>query len=62
MRVLKLLFLAALACVALWLMRRRGERPARAGVGYDDGSSITLEEGSPELERLVAVARRALGT
>ena len=58
----RLLVLAALAGVVVWLLRRRGQRPARAGVGYDDGSSITLAEGSAELERLTAVARRALGT
>jgi hypothetical protein len=32
----------------------------RAVVGFEDGSSVVLEDGAPELERLVATAREAL--
>jgi hypothetical protein len=58
----KLLVLLALAGGVFWLLRRRGAPAPRAAIGYADGSSLTLEPGSPELERLTAAARRALGT
>jgi len=52
----RLLVLAALATAAWWLLRGRGREP-RAVVGYGDGSSLTLEAGTPELERMLELAR-----
>ena len=54
----RLLFLAALAGAVWWLLtRRESGREAGAVVGYGDGSSVALEEGSPELERMLGIAR-----
>lgn len=44
----------------LYLARRREERGERLHVYYDDGSMVTLEQGAPEAERLLALARRGL--
>jgi hypothetical protein len=44
----------------LYLARRREERGERLHVYYDDGSMVTLEQGAPEAERLLALARRAV--
>lgn len=41
-----------------WLGRRRRETGASAVIGYADGTSARLEEGSPELARLLEIARR----
>jgi hypothetical protein len=58
----KLLTLAGLAGLAWWLFGRgRGGAVDRATVGYADGSSVTLEGGSPELERLQQAAREVVG-
>jgi hypothetical protein len=56
------LVLLALAGALLWwiLVRRRGGELPLAALGYDDGSALTLEKGTPELERLVAAAESAL--
>lgn len=54
----KLVFLATLAGAAWWLLsRRRSGREPGVVVGYADGSAVTLEEGSPESERLLGIAR-----
>lgn len=54
----RLLVLAGLAAAAWWLLRGRGRsREPRAVVGYGDGSSVTLDAGSPELERMLELAR-----
>ena len=58
----RLLVLAALAGAVFWLLQRRNASATRAAIGYADGSSLTLEPGSPELERLASAARRALAT
>ena len=56
----RLLSLAALAgLVWLVLRRRRSSGRETATIGYADGSSVTLEAGSPELERLLLIARQA---
>jgi hypothetical protein len=53
----RLLSLAAIGAAVWWLLgRRRASSVSRATIGYADGSSVTLEDGSPELERLVRVA------
>ena len=44
----------------LYLARRSEEHGERLHVYYDDGSMVTLEQGAPEAERLLALARRAL--
>ena len=56
----KLLSLAAIGAAVWWLVARRGKSsPAGATIGYEDGSSVTLAAGSPELERLLAIAVEA---
>jgi hypothetical protein len=44
----------------LYLARRREERGERVHVYYDDGSMVTLEQGAPEADRLLALARSAI--
>jgi hypothetical protein len=58
----RLLLLAALAIGGWWLVRRRRRPEPRAVIGYADGSTIELEPGSAELERMVATARSALAS
>jgi hypothetical protein len=58
----RLLVLAALAVGGWWLVRRRRRPEPKAVIGYADGSTIELEAGSAELERMVATARSALNT
>ena len=54
----RLLALAALGGLAAWFVRhRRAETSsAHVSVGFGDGSSATLADGSPERELLVAAA------
>jgi hypothetical protein len=57
----KALALAGAAWLALRLLRRRGRRERSAVVvGYADGSTIVLEAGSAERDRLLDLARVAL--
>ena len=59
----RLLKLAALVGLAIWVWRTFfGGREAheRASLSYADGSSMVLEPGSPDFERMAAVARRVL--
>lgn len=57
----KLLSLAALGAAVWWLLGRRTKPTAdRITIGYADGSSVTLEAGSPEFDRLVAIAAEAV--
>ena len=53
----------ALGALALWLAAKlRGDATStreRVSVGYADGSSTTLEVGSPERELLLATAAEA---
>ena len=47
--------------VGAWLvLRRRARGHDRVVVGWEDGSEVELSPGSPERERLEAVAGRAL--
>jgi hypothetical protein len=55
-----LALLVLLAGLILYLLRRREQRRERVHLHYDDGSTVTLEQGSPEGERLLALARGAL--
>jgi hypothetical protein len=45
--------------VAAVLLRRRDRRKDRVTVGYEDGSSITLDAGS-DADRLLGIARPVL--
>jgi hypothetical protein len=51
---------AALAAFAAVVARRRRRPHERVTVGFDDGSSLTLESGSPDADRLLAIARPAV--
>jgi hypothetical protein len=54
----RLLLLAGLAGAVWWfLARRESGREVGVLVGYGDGSSVALEAGSPELERMLGIAR-----
>lgn len=53
--------LGIVAALAWWLWRRRrAESTGAVTVGYEDGSALRLEPGSPELDRLLAIARGLL--
>ena len=57
----RLLLLAGLAAAAWWLIgRRRGTvDESGATIGYADGSDVTFEQGSSELDRLLDIAAGA---
>jgi len=56
----RLALLALVAGAAWWFLNRgSGEEPGGATIGYADGSSVTLDVGSPELERLLQIAAAA---
>jgi hypothetical protein len=52
-----LVLLAALAGIAAVVLRRRERLRDRVTVGFEDGSSLTLEAGNPDADRLLALAR-----
>ncbi len=57
----KLLGLAALGAIVYWFLNRgtAGDGPS-ATIGYGDGSAVTLDRGSPELDRIAQIAAEAL--
>ena len=57
----RLLVLAAAAAAAWWLVNRRRSAADDSGatIGYADGSAVTFEQGSAELERLLQIAAGA---
>jgi len=56
----RLFSLALAGGLAWWFFGRRRETGRRsATIGYADGSSVTLEAGSPELDRLLQIAAEA---
>ncbi|HJU46917.1 MAG TPA: hypothetical protein VJ689_02205 [Gaiellaceae bacterium] len=57
----RLVLLLGLAGFLWWLLRRDRSPGETATIGYEDGSSVTLEPGAPELERLLAIGREAVG-
>jgi hypothetical protein len=61
--VRRLLRLAVVAGLAIWawryLVAARGPHE-RASVSFSDGSTVVLEPGSAEFERLASIARAAL--
>ena len=46
--------------VASFVRRGAGRRRDRVDLYYDDGSMVSLPDGSPESERLLALGRDAL--
>jgi hypothetical protein len=52
---------AAVGSLVAVVLRRRGRRRDRVTVGYDDGSALTLEAGSADADRLLELARPAVG-
>lgn len=57
----RLLALAFIGGVVYWFLNRdRADGRQSATIGYVDGSAVTLEAGSPELDRLVQIASEAL--
>ena len=59
----RLFSLALIGGLAWWFFDRRRETgQCSATIGYADGSSVTLEEGSPELDRLLQIAAEATTT
>jgi len=60
-RMRKLLVLAIIGCMVYWFLNRGGSDDGQsATIGYADGSSVTLDPGTPELDRLVQIASEAL--
>jgi hypothetical protein len=56
----RLFSLALVGGLAWWFVGRRREAGQRsATIGYADGSSVTLEPGSPGLGRLLQIAAEA---
>ncbi len=56
----RLLVLAAVAAAVWWVLGRREKTsPGRVTIGYEDGSSVTLDAESPELARLLEIAAEA---
>jgi len=54
----KLLSLALIGGLVWWFLgRRRAGVENSATIGYADGSSVTLDVGSPELDRLLLIAK-----
>jgi hypothetical protein len=55
------LLLLVLAGLGVWLLiRRREADDRRVVVAWDDGSELVLRHGSPERDRLAAIAQEAL--
>ena len=60
-RLLGLTALVGLAlAVASFVRRGAGRRRERVDLYYDDGSMVSLPDGSPESDRLLALGRDAL--
>jgi hypothetical protein len=56
----RLVVLALLAGAAWWFVNRgRATDEGGATIGYADGSSVALDPGSPELDRLLQIAAEA---
>ena len=57
----KLLALALIGGIVYWFLNRGGAGSGQsATIGYADGSAVSLELGTPELDRLVQIASAAL--
>ncbi len=55
------LFWLALIGAVVWVFLKRGRSEPQEGatIGYGDGSSVTLDPGAPELDRLLQIAAEA---
>ena len=60
-RLLAGLLITGSVLATLLYRRRTARRVARVDLYYEDGSMISLEEGAPGAERLLAHARSVLG-
>jgi hypothetical protein len=56
----KLLALAVIGGIVYWFLNRTGSDGQSATIGYADGSVVSFEQGTPELDRLVEIASSAL--
>jgi hypothetical protein len=56
----RLLLLGLALLAARRFLARRSVPDEQVTVGWEDGSSVTLEPGTPERDRLVELARGAL--
>ena len=57
----RLLALAVIGAIVYWFLNRGASGDGQsATIGYADGSAVTLDQGSPELDRLVQIASEAL--
>ena len=56
----KLLALAVIGGIVYWFLNRSGSDGQNAAIGYADGSAVSLEQGTPELDRLAQIASEAL--
>jgi hypothetical protein len=54
-------FLTGILAGSVLFRRSFGRRRDRVEVYFDDGSMVSLVEGSPEAEKLLPVAHEALG-
>jgi hypothetical protein len=52
--------ISAAAALAFFLFRRRAQDRERLDFYFDDGSTVTLEQGSPEAESLLPLAEEVL--
>ena len=60
-RLLAWLLFAACSLAGMILWRRRfSQRRERVDLYFDDGSMVSLAEGSPDAERLLPLAREVL--
>ena len=56
----KLFWLALIGAAAWYLVNRgKGASDETVTIGYEDGSSVTLDAGAPELDRLMQIAAEA---
>ena len=56
----RLAVLALIGAAAWWFLRRESDtEQGGVTIGYADGSSVTLDLGSPELDRLLEIAAGA---
>jgi hypothetical protein len=57
-----LVAVAAAGSLAALLLRRRERRRDSVTIGYGDGSAVTLEAGGADADRLLELARPAVGS
>jgi predicted negative regulator of RcsB-dependent stress response len=56
----RVLFLGGLGVLIWRVWQQRQAGGERASVGFADGTSVVLEPGAPELDRLLEIARGTL--